>query len=78
VWRAKVYERDAYVCRICHKAVKRDALVPHPKAPTLDHIVPLADGGLHCYANVQLAHFMCNSRKSAGNAQLNLNLVRHG
>jgi 5-methylcytosine-specific restriction endonuclease McrA len=32
-------------------------------APTFDHIVPLARGGLHCYDNVQIAHMECNRRK---------------
>jgi 5-methylcytosine-specific restriction endonuclease McrA len=47
-------------------------LVPHPKAPTIDHIVPLAAGGDDIKANVQLAHFLCNSVKSnqGGNEQL--------
>ena len=75
VWRSKVYERDGYVCQICHKPCKMTALAPHPKAPTLDHIIPLAHGGTHEYANVQLAHFLCNSRKSDGDGQLNLNIV---
>lgn len=39
-------------------------VVPHPKAPTIDHVVPLDLGGDDKRANVQLAHFICNSRKS--------------
>jgi len=46
------------------KKVMRGAVVPHPLAPTIDHVVPLAAGGLHEPANVQLAHFLCNARKS--------------
>ena len=75
VWRSKVYERDGYVCQLCHKPCKMAAVVPHPKAPTLDHIIPFAHGGTHEYANVQLAHFLCNSLKSDGDGQLNLNIV---
>lgn len=63
VWRLKVYERDGWRCQLCGRAVRRTAAVPHPLAPTLDHIVPLASGGTHEYANVQTAHFLCNSRK---------------
>ena len=70
--RSKVYERDGYSCQLCGRPVKMAATVPHPKAPTLDHIIPLAAGGTHEYANVQLAHFICNSRKSAGGGQLRL------
>ena len=64
VYTADIYERDGYRCQLCNKPVKRDAVVPHPKAPVLDHIIPLAKGGTHEPANVQLAHFMCNSIKS--------------
>lgn len=74
VWRSKVYERDGYTCQLCHKPAKMAAEVPHPKAPTLDHIIPLAAGGTHEYANVQLAHFICNSIKSAGAGQLRLDI----
>ena len=43
-----------------------DLAYPHPHSATLDHIVPLAAGGAHSYANVQCAHFICNSVKGAG------------
>lgn len=43
--------------------------VPHPKAPTIDHVVPLAEGGHDTRANVQLAHFLCNSIKGRGGSQ---------
>lgn len=65
VWRTKVYERDNWTCRICNKPVDREAQVPEHFAPTLDHILPLALGGDHSYANIQTAHFICNSRKGA-------------
>lgn len=64
IFRRKVFERDGWTCRICRKPVDREAKVPHPKAPTVDHVVPLALGGAHVYTNVQTAHFICNSRKS--------------
>lgn len=62
--RWRVYERDSWTCQICNQPVPRGYVVPHPLAPTIDHITPLASGGTHEYANVQLAHFECNSRKS--------------
>jgi 5-methylcytosine-specific restriction endonuclease McrA len=73
IYRRRVYERDGWRCGICHLPVKQDKVVPHPLAPTLDHIVPLAAGGAHSYANVQCAHFICNSLKSdTGPGQLRL------
>lgn len=75
VFRRKVFERDGWRCRLCGGKVARDKAVPHPRAPTVDHIVPLAEGGQHAYLNVQTAHFICNSRKGAGAANDQLRLV---
>jgi 5-methylcytosine-specific restriction endonuclease McrA len=61
VYRRRVYERDGWVCKLCGYPVPPDQSVPHPLAPTLDHIVPLSAGGEHSYRNVQLAHFRCNT-----------------
>jgi hypothetical protein len=66
VYRKRIYERDGWRCQLCRKKVNRNAVVPHPKAPTLDHILPLSLGGTHEPANVQLACFMCNAIKSHG------------
>jgi hypothetical protein len=74
VSRRKIYERDGWRCRLCGKPVQRDAKVPHPKAPTIDHVIPLAVGGTHEPANCQTAHFLCNSLKGhrGGGEQLAL------
>ncbi len=56
-----VIDRDGWRCGICGRNVK-----PGSKGrdrPSLDHIVPLAQGGPHTLANAQLAHFGCNSAK---------------
>lgn len=63
VYRAPIYARDRFTCQICKGKVNMKAKVPHPLAPTLDHIVALANGGHHEPSNVRLAHFMCNSFK---------------
>lgn len=72
IYRRRVFERDGWVCGLCGKPVNPDAVVPHPKAPTVDHIIPFAADGEHSYANVQCAHFICNSKKGAGQGQLRL------
>lgn len=52
-----VYKRDKGVCGICHKKVS-------PKSAWhIDHVIPLSRGGVHSYANVQLAHARCNLSK---------------
>jgi predicted nucleic acid-binding Zn ribbon protein len=63
---ARVFERDGWRC-FCGRLVKRGALVPHPLAPTVDHIIPLnprAGRGPDTMANVRTAHFKCNSKRS--------------
>lgn len=65
VYRVKVYERDRWTCRLCGEPVDLTARVPDPLAPTLDHILPLALGGEHSYANAQCAHYRCNHLKGA-------------
>ena len=54
-----VYERDGGVCGICARQIAKG------HQWHVDHIVPIAKGGVHSYANVQLAHALCNSKKGA-------------
>lgn len=61
--RQVVFARDGWVCQLCGEDVPPDRVVPDRLAATIDHIIPLSRGGLHDYANVQLAHFRCNCRK---------------
>lgn len=71
----EVLERDSWICHICNKRTLRSKVVPHPRAPTLDHVIPLAQGGEHSRANTACACFDCNSRKgdrSLGPEQLRL------
>jgi 5-methylcytosine-specific restriction endonuclease McrA len=56
VIRAVVFDRDGGLCGLCGEPVD-------PTRYDLDHIVPLKHGGEHSYANVQLAHPVCNMRK---------------
>lgn len=69
----RVFERDNWRCQLCGR--KTRGQFPKPLAPTVDHIVPLAAGGDHLYANVQCACFECNWRKAAGSANDQLRLA---
>jgi len=52
-----VFEQAKGLCGICMMPVD-------PKSSwEVDHIIPLAKGGVHSYDNVQLAHRSCNRRK---------------
>lgn len=52
-----VFIRDDGWCGICLGPVSRD------ERWHVDHVIPLARGGKHSYANVQLAHAHCNIAK---------------
>lgn len=54
-----VAERDGWRCGICGGKVTR-------KNWSLDHVIPLSQGGPHTYANVVLAHRRCNSSRGPG------------
>jgi len=59
----KVFFRDKGRCQICGKRLNLKRTSPHPLSAVRDHIVPLSKGGEHSYKNIQLACFICNSRK---------------
>lgn len=60
----EIFKRDGFKCMLCDEPLAMDKKVPHPAAPTIDHIIPLAKGGTHEPSNVQAAHFKCNWMKS--------------
>lgn len=60
----KVYAAQT-VCGICGKPVDFSLKYPHPLAPCIDHIIPVAKGGHPSdFENLQLAHWTCNRQKS--------------
>jgi 5-methylcytosine-specific restriction endonuclease McrA len=64
VHRRQILERDGFTCQLCGDPLDMGQQVPHPDAPTIDHVVPLAAGGTHEPSNAQAAHFWCNADKS--------------
>lgn len=62
--------RDGYVCHICGGLcdkndfiTKNGAKIAGNNYPSIDHVVPLAKGGLHSWDNIKVAHRICNSLK---------------
>lgn len=67
-----IYERDGWRCHICRRSVLRDKAWPHPRSPSIDHLIPLTRGGAHEPTNVKAACLRCNVSKGnrGGNEQL--------
>jgi 5-methylcytosine-specific restriction endonuclease McrA len=62
----RVFARDGWRCQLCGAATDKGQMGKrHPRAPTMDHIVPLARGGDHSYRNIQCACLLCNLKKGA-------------
>lgn len=66
-----LYKRDKGICYICggkcdfkdHTQINGH-FTAGPNYPSIDHIIPIARGGMHAWDNVKLAHHCCNSMKS--------------
>ena len=62
----KVFERDKWLCHICgNKTIKSKRGTIHDRAPELEHIISLADGGTHTWGNVACSCRKCNGLKGA-------------
>lgn len=71
----KIYATHT-VCGICGKPVDFSLKYPHPLAPCIDHIIPIARGGHPSdLDNLQLAHWTCNRQKS--DKLIDRNIVNH-
>lgn len=58
-----IWDRDGGICQLCDEPIDPGLAWPDPMSKTLDHVLPLATGGTHEPANVQLAHALCNCIK---------------
>ena len=69
---AEIAERDGWKCHLCDRKVPKVSPAHyHPKKASIDHLVPISDGGLDVRENVRLAHLHCNVvRKTGGEVQL--------
>lgn len=59
----EIFQRDGWRCGICHRHVDRRLRHPHQMSASIDHIVPISEGGHHVRRNVQCAHLKCNVAK---------------
>lgn len=81
----EIAHRDRYRCQICLRLgrarrakINMRLTAPNRMAPTIDHVVPRSRGGDDTRANVQLAHFACNSWKHSGRPELSEQLALIG
>lgn len=75
--RLDVYDRDRWVCQLCHEPIDRAVSFPHPRAATIDHITPRSLGGNHEPWNLQTAHWECNRAKRTNPANEQMRLAIH-
>jgi 5-methylcytosine-specific restriction endonuclease McrA len=62
----EVFNRDGWRCQMCKARTPHKLRGTHePRAPELDHIVPLSKGGEHSYRNTQCLCRSCNMSKGA-------------
>lgn len=61
--REEIFDRDGWVCQLCHEPIDPNAKRPDLRCASVDHIVPISKGGEHSRANVQSAHLICNLTK---------------
>lgn len=62
----EIFQRDGWVCHLCGDLVNPKYDRTHPEGATIDHIVPVARGGLDVASNVATAHWRCNLAKGCG------------
>lgn len=60
---AGVVDRYGTDCSICGDAIDMSLTRPDLMSFSIDHVVSLARGGAHIYANVAPAHLLCNMQK---------------
>lgn len=56
-------EEGYTICAICGLPIKLSLNYPNPWSLTIDHIRPIAKGGVTRESNLQPAHLKCNRRK---------------
>ena len=63
--RLSLYERDNWMCGICHEPTSRTWTAMDPLSPTLDHIEPKSRVLIpdHGDANLRTAHAICNKMR---------------
>ena len=59
----EIFERDGWSCGLCGRPIDATLVFPDRLSATIDHVLPVNQGGQHARDNVQAAHFTCNASK---------------
>jgi 5-methylcytosine-specific restriction endonuclease McrA len=58
-----LFNLHGWICRICLNPIDKRQRKPSLWAATVEHIIPLCQGGTHTWDNVAAAHAICNFQK---------------
>jgi hypothetical protein len=61
--REAIFERDGGIYHLCLKPVDPDLRFPDPMSFSVDHCIPLCQGGSDTPENVATSHLVCNIRR---------------
>ena len=56
----QIMERDRWRCGICGKRIGKSYKYPHPRSKSIDHLIPISQGGDDKAPNKRAAHLACN------------------
>jgi len=73
VW--EIGDRNGWVCWLCKERIDPSLQHPHPGSKSIDHLLPLVDGGKDTLANVQIAHLSCNCARGNRGPSVQLRLI---
>ncbi len=59
-----LFEKDKGICQLCGLKINQNVEWPDPRSATIDHIIPVSEGGKNSYENAQLTCLKCNNDKN--------------
>lgn len=66
-----ICERDGWRCHICQRPINHRLKWPNSRSASIDHVIPISQGGTNDPQNLRAAHLRCNSKRcNRGPAQL--------
>lgn len=68
--RERLAQRDGNRCHVCEGVINMTLSPDHEWGPTIEHVLPLANGGTNAMSNLRLSHLGCN--RDRGSAPMDL------